>query len=254
MPRRRSVSLFALSFAVLAPSTAVAADVQVTSPDGAVRFTANTGDARTTFTVTFRGNSVVEPSPLVMTVDGTDITAGATAGPAERYQIDETYATRGVHSRAVNRCNGARIPLTHVASGKPFTLDVRVFNDAAAFQLVVPGGQQLRVPDEATTFVLPGGGVGWHQNPRGHYEGEYRPYGVAAVPAGTWAPPPFTVKLPNGAGYASITEANLVHYAGMMLQADGKRGFTVRLGHTVPASYPFELRYKEDIERYSKPA
>jgi alpha-glucosidase len=254
MPRRRLMSFFALSFGVLTPAFAAAADVQVASPDGSVRFTARIGGARPTFTVTFRDKSVLEPSPLAMAVDGTDITATATAGTAERYQIDETYPTRGVHSRAVNRCNGARIPLTHAASGMSYSLDVRVFNDAAAFRFVVPGEQKPRVPDEATTFVLPAGGTGWHQNPRGHYEGEYRPHDVAAVPAGTWAPPPFTVKLPNGVGYASITEANLVNYAGMMLQADGKRGFTVRLGHAVPASYPFELRYKEDVERYTKPA
>jgi alpha-glucosidase len=252
MPRRHSVSLFALGFALVSPTLAAAADIQVASPDGAVRFTVSVGAARTSFTVTLRDRLVIEPSPLALTVDGNDITAAATAGTAERYQIDETYPTRGVHSRAVNRCNGARIPLT--GGGTGYTLDVRVFNDAAAFQLVVPGGQSPRVPDEATTFVLPAGGVGWHQNPRGHYEGEYHPHEVASVPTGTWAPPPLTVKLPNGAGYVSITEANLVNYAGMMLQADGKRGFTVRLGHAVPASYPFELRYKEDVERFSKAA
>jgi len=252
MPRRHPVSLFALTIALLTPGIVAAADVQVASPDEAVRFAVTTGETRPTFSLTFRGKSVIEPSPLAMTVDGTDITATATAGTAERYQIDETYPTRGVHSRAGNRCNGAKIPLT--GNGTSYVLDVRVFNDAAAFRLVVPGGQNPRVPDEATTFILPAGGVGWHQNPRGHYEGEYHPHDVADVPAGTWAPPPFTVKLANAAGYVSITEAHLVNYAGMMLQADGKRGFTVRLGHAVPASYPFELRYKDDVERYKKPA
>ena len=40
----------------------------------------------------------------------------------------------------------------------------------------------------------------------------------------------------------------------MALQADGKRGFNLVLGHKHPASYPFRLRYKDDIERVSKPA
>ena len=40
----------------------------------------------------------------------------------------------------------------------------------------------------------------------------------------------------------------------MALQADGRRGFNVGLGHKHPVSYPFELRYKDDIERMSKPA
>jgi alpha-glucosidase len=41
----------------------------------------------------------------------------------------------------------------------------------------------------------------------------------------------------------------------MALQADGKRGLRVRLGHAHPVSYPYQLRYTpEDIERLAKPA
>src|SRR5262245_46311825 len=134
MPRRHPVSFLALSFALLTPALAAAAEVQVASPDGAIRFNVSIGAARPTITVTFRDKTVIEPSPLAMAVDGTDITAGATAGTAERYQIDETYSTRGVHSRAVSHCNGAKIPLT--GNGTSYMLDVRVFNDAAAFRLV----------------------------------------------------------------------------------------------------------------------
>jgi alpha-glucosidase len=40
----------------------------------------------------------------------------------------------------------------------------------------------------------------------------------------------------------------------MALQADGDLGFAARLGHAHPASYPFTLRYKEDVERLARPA
>jgi alpha-glucosidase len=64
-----------------------------------------------------------------------------------------------------------------------------------------------------------------------------------------------TFKLPGGAGYASLTEAALVNYSGMALQAEGRQGFGVRLGHRHPASYPFRLRYgAEEAKRLSKPA
>jgi len=33
-----------------------------------------------------------------------------------------------------------------------------------------------------------------------------------------------------------------VNYSGMALQADGRRGFNVVLGHKHPPSYPFRLR------------
>jgi alpha-glucosidase len=55
-------------------------------------------------------------------------------------------------------------------------------------------------------------------------------------------------------GYLSITEGALFHYAGMSLQADGKGSFRARLGHAVPASYPFTLRYKGEEDRMAQPA
>ena len=64
-----------------------------------------------------------------------------------------------------------------------------------------------------------------------------------------------TIKLPEGAGYAAITEAALVNYAGMGFQADGLRGFNARLGHALPVSHPFDLRYgKDEARRLSVPA
>ena len=64
-----------------------------------------------------RGNSIViERSPLGITVDGVDLGDGVTVGPAEQRTIDETYATRGVHSTAVNNCRVNRIPITHKAT------------------------------------------------------------------------------------------------------------------------------------------
>jgi alpha-glucosidase len=66
--------------------------------------------------------------------------------------------------------------------------------------------------------------------------------------------PPLTFKLPGSAGYASITEAALVNYSGMALQADGQRAFKLVLGQKHPPSHPFKLRYSNDVERLSKPA
>ena len=42
----------------------------------------------------------------------------------------------------------------------------------------------------------------------GHYEGEYARHEIDQVPAGEWAAPPATFRLPKG-GYVSITEADL---------------------------------------------
>ena len=135
-----------------------------------------------------------------------------------------------------------------------FTIDIRVFDDGAAFRIIVPDIGRERVPDEATRFRLVPGSTVWYHNLRGHYEGVHEKKPVAAVKAGEWAALPLTIKLPDNLGYAAITEAVLGGFAGMALQADGELGFAARLGHSHPASHPFELRYREDVARLERPA
>jgi alpha-glucosidase len=212
-----------------------------------------------TIRVTFRGAPVLERSELQMTLDGGDITWGLLPGNVEEYEVDETYSTRGVHSRAVNRAHGARLHLQYdlkrARAGQPPMLEVRVANDGVAFRFIVSGEDKPGVPDESTTFKIPAGSTVWSHELRGHYEAQHDKQDIATIAAGRWAAPPVTFKLPGGAGYASITEAALVNYSGMALQADGERGLTLRLAHTHPASYPFTLRYGEaEGKRLTQPA
>jgi alpha-glucosidase len=231
------------------------ADVRVTSPNGRVVFhLLTTADGRLGFQATLRGAPALDVSPLHMSVDGIDLCDGAGIGRVETYRGDETYPWRGVHAEARNRFRGARVALEHRSTRTTCTLDVRAFDDGIAFRFVVPGGG-MRVPDEATTFVLPAGSTVWYHGLGGHYEDSYARKGVAEVPAGDWAAPPLTFKLPGDRGYASITEAAILNYAGMALQADGQRGFVLRLGHAHPPSYPFTLRYGEaEATRLAQPA
>jgi len=89
----------------------------------------------------------------------------------------------------------------------------------------------------------------------GHYETEFVKKNISEVHAGEWAGPPLTFKLPLDAGYASITEANLVNYSGMGLEADGRHGWIIGLGHRHRLNWPFELRYgRDEAKRFCKPA
>ena len=230
--------------------------VEVVSPDENVKLTILPNAERLTFTVTAGEMTVIEPSEIVMNVDGYDLSAGVVFGKVERYEIDETYPWYGAHSTAVNRCNGARISLVHDLSFTSYTLEIRAFNDGVAFRHVMPGEESAsRVPDEYTAFVIPDGSRVWYHGLDGHYEDDYRDKGIADVQPGEWAGPPLTFKLPGGAGYGSITEANLADYSGMALEADGRRGWITGLGHRQPLNYPYELRYgREEARRLAKPA
>ncbi len=250
-----SAALAAPIFAAEISSPFQPNNISVASPDGKIRFELSPREqGRLSYRVTFRDRAVIEASPLGMVIDGVDLCQSAEIGKAERYRLNERYAWRGVHSEAVNRCNGAKLSLKATKNDAGFTLDVRAFDDGVAFRFVVPGDERTRVPDETTAFTLPARSVVWYHDFEGHYEGVHARKEIADVKANEWAAPPLTFKLPDGAGYASITEAALMNYAGMGLQADGERGFNLRLGHAHPPSYPFRLRYAADVERLKRPA
>lgn len=248
--------LYLLAIAAMEAAPLLSKEIVVKSPDGNVQMRVLVfDDARLGYEATFMGKPVVEKSLLGITVDGLDLGQGVELDNSERYEIDETYAWRGVHARAMNRCNGAKISVRRMGAKTAYTLDVRVFDDGVAFSYVVPGTGRRVVSGEMTKFILPAGSTIWHHDFYMHYEGIHHKSEVARVQAGEWIAPPLTFRLPEDLGYGAITEAALVHYSGLGLQADGARGFQVRLGHEQPVSYPFELRYKkDDIERLKIPA
>jgi len=231
-----------------------AGDVRVLSPNKSIEARIFLREGRMAYEVTSSGNPVIEASPLAVSVDGVELTQGAELGKVKQSRINETYPWRGVHARAVNKCNVSAISLKHLQSSTAFTLEVRAFDDGIAFRHIIPGGEKARVPDEATMFTIPAGSTVWHHDLGGHYEAVHQKSGGTDIKAEEWAAPPLTFKLPNGVGYASITEAGLVNYSGMVLQANGQRGFKVVLGDKHPISYPFRLRYSNDIARVTKPA
>ena len=235
----------------------LAAVVHLISPNGAVSFDLDRADSGAlTYAVSLDRHPVVTPSAIGIVVDGRKLGERVEVGKAEAYAIDESYPWRGVHTPAVARCRGARIALTDIATRTGWSIDARACDDGAAFRYIVPGESTTqRVPDEATEFRLPPSAIVWSHDFEGHYEGTHVRREVAAVPDGLWAAPPLTIKLPGGAGYASITESALAAYAGMGLRGDGKNGFAAKLGHEQPVSYPYRLRYRaDDVTRLSKPA
>jgi alpha-glucosidase len=231
-------------------------EVKVTSPDGKVQFTFAPNAERLSYSVTMDGTTVIAPSTLSMLVDGYDLASGVILSNVARATLSETYPWHGAHSTATNHCNTATLSLTHDLSMTSYMLEVRAFNDGVGYRFVIPGADDVnRVPDEYSNFVLPAGTTAWFHDLDGHYEAPYERKDISEVKAGQWAGPPLTFQLPNGAGYGSITEANLANYAGMALECDGRNGWVVGLGHRQPVNYPYELRYgRDEAKRLGKPA
>lgn len=257
MQRRKGV-LTIIAVLAAALGTAHAAHqsdaIKIASPDGNVQFAVAVQDGRLKYSVSFKDKAVVETSPIAFTVDGVDLTEGVEVGESRRYSLNENYPWRGVHSQAVNHYSGATISLRHTKSGAGYTLEARAFNDGVAFRYIIPSDEKARVPDESTAFVISAGSTVWHHDLEGHYEAVHKRNDITELQPGQWIAPPMTFKLPGGAGYASIMEAALVNYSGMALQAAGNRQINLVLGHKHHISYPYRLRYKDEIEQVSKPA
>lgn len=250
MTRVKYAALIAVvQFCVAFPELAF----ELRSPDQRIRFVFQVEQAGCFYEVFSGDQPVILRSPVNMVVDGVNLGKGTRIVDTEAYEVDETYPWLGHHALAVNRAKGARLKLLHSSSNTAYTFEVRAYNDGVAFRYVVPG-EGMRVPDEEVAFRLPPGSTVWFHDFHGHYEGTHNRYGLRAVLPGMWAAPPLTVQLPGRSGYASISEGGLRGYSGMGLQADGNGGFYLRLGHAVPASYPFRLRYADDVERLSRPA
>jgi alpha-glucosidase len=254
-----------LAAAIAAPvllsnlGTAKAAGEVITfpSPNRQLQFVLFAAGPQLRYRLMRRTRIVLELTQLGILIDGLDLCRGSAAGKIERYRISEKYLTRGGHAETANHCNGARISLSHKASKTGFMLEVRVYDDGIAFRYIVPavGNKDSRVPDESTDFKIPAGSTVWFHDFEGHYEGIHQKREIDSVKEGEWAALPLTIKLPNGAPYLAIMEGALINYAGMGLQADGQRGFKTVLGHALPISHPFDLRYgKEEAKRLAQPA
>ncbi len=215
------------------------------SPNGQVQFVLFAAGLQLRYRVSRANQIVLDLSPLGILIDGVDLCRDRTITKIDRYRVFEKYPARGGHSTATDNCNGAKISMRHTASKTDYVLDVRAYNDGIAFRYIVPGSGS-RVPDEGTAFTIPSGSTVWFHDFEGHYEGIHQKKAMADVKDGEWAAPPLTIKLPNGAGYAAITEGALMNYAGLGLRADGRRGFQAVLGHALPVSHPFDLRYGKD--------
>ena len=199
----------------------------VSAPDGKIRFSVFTRNGVLQYAVHYNSTPVIEPSRLGLVVNGRVLGEGVSMGKMESYRLKETYAYRGVHSMAVNKCNGVKINIS--AGTGSFVLEARVFNDGLAFRYLVSNTGEATVDKDTTAFVLPAGSTVWSQPNIKYYEGRYGRKGIEAFTAGETAGPPATIRLPADGLYAAITEGGLTDFGGMSLRADGAHGFSAYL-------------------------
>ena len=243
------VLFLSFSSEVLASDTTI-----VRSPDGNITFKLFLQKKQLYFSIALSNKTIIAPSPMGLTVDKYEVTKDVTLKKSERYTQKETYPVFGAHAKAVNWFNGVKVYTTCGNSSFNSNLEIRVFNDGVGFRHQVISEMSALTPQENTVFNLPSKSTIWYHDLYMHYEGVHVKKQIDSVQSGEWVAPPTTIRLPKGV-YASITEAALLHYPGMALQANGKNGLTITLANDQPNSYPYKLRYSpEDTLRMRQPA
>src|SRR4051812_3184097 len=181
--------------AALTPNDAP--DYAVRSPSGEIALHLHAKrDGPLQYDVTFGTHPIIERSRLGIVVDGVNLAAAARIERVERYDINEKYPTRGVHSVAVNHCTGAKFWIASSDTGTRLALDVRAFDDGLAFRHIARGGGP-RPPDAAIVFTIPGGSVVGPHAPHNHYEGTHIRDPFDSISAAQWIAPPLTFQLPD---------------------------------------------------------
>jgi alpha-glucosidase len=226
---RRSIStlFFAALLATACCINSYAQKLVVSSPDKSIVGAFETDKAgHLVYSVKLKNKVVLNPSMIGIIVDGVDLGQNAKMGKAKWSKFNGTYATIGVHSKAINQYNEAIVPVAGGSSKTVWILEVRAFNDSITYRYRVPGAGTRKIDGEASDWQLPSGCTMWFQdNRRKEYESPFRVANPDTIKRPMQIMTTATFKLPENMGYAKITEANLINYSDMALVTSGGAKF-----------------------------
>ena len=192
--------------------------VEVTSPDGQIRYAVRLTDSLPEYTVTFRGVILIDHSPLGLTFLETGAFGrGLTLlQPVYREGEDKYDLVVGKTKSVHDFYREAEIPLEERAGRRRrVNLLVRVFNDGVAFRWELPGQSNwssYSLTDENSSFRLAGDPVVLASFLPGFttsHEGRYTRQPFHQIKSDTLMDMPVFIEFP-GHIYAAITEAQLV--------------------------------------------
>lgn len=221
-------------------------EYRLASPNGKVEAAlAADAEGRLYYAVRFNGKEVVAPSLIGLTLNGTDVGKVVSLKELNAREVHERFPVRGAHADARY---DARIALLTVQplAGEPYGLQVSASDDGFAWRFLGAENRPVRVDAETACWRLPPECRVWFAERLSAwklktYAGEWISAPLRDLPTVSPQGPvqtmPLVAELPEGRGYALVTEAALSAYSGMRLEArpDGElRGcFTEKDGFAV---------------------
>jgi len=219
--------IYLVLISILLSSSALAEkNVTVISPDKNIVFRLENGQNGLVYRVTYKGNVLIGNSHLSISFkQGGEFGRNVTVGKPSFKKIEEDYDLIIGRSNHVNSVsNEVIVPVTQIGDVKRVVnVEIRVFNDGAAFRYVIPGNsggwQKAEVTDESDQFNFTGDPTAltlFRESYTTSHEGLYDRLPVSKIKPDTLMDMPALFEYPKGI-YMAITEANLLDYAGMYL-------------------------------------
>ena len=232
--RRYVGTLVVLLFAGITCGAQDVKPIVLHSPSGAV--TARLGTTvggGLYYELDWNGKPLAGRSLMGVVVDGHDYGGTGTLVSPQFSEINEIYSVPGVKNTSTN--HAAVVSTVLSESGRAVaTIEARAYDDGFAWRMKINGEGLRHVSRERSTWSLPAGTVWYGERNNAwklkSYAGEFISTAVDSLPqVSTQGPvqaPPLVIEVP-GRGYELITEAALINYSGMRLEATGGRNLRV---------------------------
>jgi alpha-glucosidase len=236
-----AAAIAAAAVGAFAPAAAAAQRYTVRSPDGATEVAVAVAES-VTYAVARRGRALVVPSPVALTLaDGRVLGRGARVRSARPRPHDAVIRPAVPVKSAEVRDRYGELRLDFAGG---YALEVRAYDDGAAYRWVADLGDSVTVAAERATFrfAAPHHAVaGLDTSMMTHYEPAYARVRVDSVRGGRLGLLPFLVDVGGGAKVA-VTESGLEDYPGMYLVSDTAAGAGGGMAGVFPAAALEERR------------
>lgn len=207
----------------------------ITSPNGNIVVNVVTSGGNLVYSVTRGGTTVIETSPLGLTVGGTNLGSGVTITGGTNYSDSGTFQSRhGIHAMANKTRNGRKINVTHTASGRTYIVNASAWDSGVSLRYELGAGANTITAD-LTGFVLPTNSTVYYQADTSVYEGSLTSSTINAMAANMKLGPPATVALPSSGGFLGITQSaltnNVVFPNPYLFKVPGGTGRQLQVGY-----------------------
>ena len=215
---------------------ALAAEQQLSSPDGGLKVSVSDADGQARYAVSYKGQPLLTPSPLGLNLASGSLTHGLKITGSASATSDTTYDLVVGKAKTVrDHYNQLSVDFQEPQGARRhLRVIVRAYDDGVALRYVLPGqaGETAAIRDEETRFDFAADYSCWGLN-LGRFgtshEGEYDPFPASRLRAYALFEAPVVCQSRTAA--FAIAEADLKDYAGLYLtgRGDGGLGLQAKL-------------------------